>query len=194
MYLFTTFMTSPKKDSLFFSRAICEHYVALVKTHFSDLYFRLVKECKTNSRDKFNLYLAKSSLLLFVVFHAFGDIDQVGEAAFAAVLPVMMVGHEDTRTTDLLGTLPPQAGDLALVANLVVLQGSQLDLLVLVFDLLGSGVVLLLALLATATEAEDQVQGGFCKASKRESVKIGLISLDMGLCYNIYRKKNPLSS
>ena len=77
-----------------------------------------------------------------------------------------MVGHEDTRTTDLLGALPPQAGDLALVANLVVLQGSQLDLLVLVFDLLGSGVVLLLALLATATEAEDQVQGGFCKASK----------------------------
>ena len=111
MYLFTTFMTSPKKDSLFFSKAICEHYVALVKTHFSDLYFRLVKECKTNSRDKFNLYLAKSSLLLFVVFHAFGDIDQVGEAAFAAVLPVMMVGHEDTRTTDLLGTLPPQASD-----------------------------------------------------------------------------------
>ena len=82
-----------------------------------------------------------------------------------------MVGHEDTRTTDLLGTLPPQAGDLALVANLVVLQGSQLDLLVLVFDLLGSGVVLLLALLATATEAEDQVQGGFCKASKENQSK-----------------------
>ena len=82
-----------------------------------------------------------------------------------------MVGHEDTRTTDLLGALPPQAGDLALVANLVVLQGSQLDLLVLVFDLLGSGVVLLLALLATATEAEDQVQGRFCKASKENQSK-----------------------
>ena len=83
-----------------------------------------------------------------------------------------MVGHEDTRTADLLGALPPQAGDLALVANLVVLQGSQLDLLVLVFDLLGSGVVLLLALLATATEAEDQVQGGFCKASKENQSKL----------------------
>ena len=146
-------------------------YESLVKTHFSDLYFHLVKECKTNSRDKFNPYLAKSSLLLFVVFHAFGDIDQVGEAIFAAVLPVVMVGHEDTCTTDLPGALSPQAGDLALVANLVVLQGSQLDLLVLVFDLLGSGVVLLLALLATATEAENQVQGGFCKASKENQSK-----------------------
>ena len=84
--------------------------------------------------------------------------------------------------------------DLAVVVHAVVLEDGQLHLLVLVLDLLRGRVVLLLALLATATEAEDQVQGGFCKASKRESVKIGLISLDMGLCYNIYRKKNPLSS
>ena len=106
-------MTSPKKDSLFFSKALCEHHVyeSLVKTHFSDLYFHLVKECKTNSRDKFNPFLAKKSLLLFVVFHAFGDIDQVGEATFATVLPVVMVGHEDTCTADLLGALPPQASD-----------------------------------------------------------------------------------
>ena len=105
-----------------------------------------------------------------------------------------MVGHEDATATVLTWTLPPQTGDLSLITDLVILQSSKLNLLMLVLDLFGSGVVLLLALLATATEAEDQVQGGFCKASKRESVKIGLISLDMGLCYNIYRKKNPLSS
>ena len=105
---FMTFMTPPKQDSLFFSKALLiEHYVykSLVKTHFSDLYFHLVKECKTNSRNKFNPFLAKISLLLFVVFHAFGDIDQVGEAAFAAVLPVVVIGHENLRA------LPPQAGD-----------------------------------------------------------------------------------
>jgi len=71
-----------------------------------------------------------------------------------------VVGHEDAATAVLTGALPPQAGDLALVADLVVLEGSKLDLLVLVLDLLGGGVVLLLALLATTTEAEDQVQGG----------------------------------
>ena len=56
MHVFKNFMTSPKQDSLFFSKSICEHnvYESLVKTHFSDLYFHLVKECKTNSRDKFN--------------------------------------------------------------------------------------------------------------------------------------------
>ncbi len=44
---------------------------------------------------------------------------------------------------------------------LVVLENSELDFLVLMLVLLGSGVVLLLALLGTTTKAEHQVQGGF---------------------------------
>merc|ERR1719232_540263 len=87
-------------------------------------------------------------------------LDQVGQAALAAVLAVLVVGHEHTASAVLAGALPPQPGDLALVADLVILEGGQLDLLMLVLDLLGSGVVLLLALLAATPQAEDQVQGG----------------------------------
>merc|ERR1712242_73189 len=72
-----------------------------------------------------------------------------------------MVGHEDATTTVLTGALAPQPSDLALVTDLVILQGSKLDLLMLVLDLFGSGIVLLLALLAATTKAEDQVQGRF---------------------------------
>lgn len=43
--------------------------------------------------------------------------------------------------------------------NLVELQYGELDLLLLVFDLLGSGVVLLLALLSATPQPEDQVEG-----------------------------------
>jgi hypothetical protein len=57
--------------------------------------------------------------------------------------------------------LSPQALDLAVTIDLVVLEHSQLGLLALVLDLLGSGVNLLLALLGhTTTQAEDQVEGG----------------------------------
>merc|ERR1719232_215115 len=88
-------------------------------------------------------------------------LDQVGQAALAAVLTVLVVGHEDATTAVLAGALPPQPGDLSLVTDLVILKGGQLDLLMLVLDLLGGGVVLLLALLAATPQAEDQVQGGF---------------------------------
>merc|ERR1719232_15944 len=88
-------------------------------------------------------------------------LDQVGQAALAAVLTVLVVGHEDATTAVLAGALSPQPGDLSLVTDLVILKGGQLDLLMLVLDLLGGGVVLLLALLAATPQAEDQVQGGF---------------------------------
>jgi len=58
-------------------------------------------------------------------------------------------------------TLPPQALDLAIPIDLVVLQHRQLRLLALVLDLLRRRVHLLLALLATATETEDEVERGF---------------------------------
>ena len=44
--------------------------------------------------------------------------------------------------------------------DLVVLEHSQLHLLMLVLDLLGGGVVLLLALLATAEQTQREVEGG----------------------------------
>jgi hypothetical protein len=71
-----------------------------------------------------------------------------------------VIGHENAATTVLTGTLSPQSGDFSLVTDLVILQSSKLYFLMLVLDLLGSGVILLLALLAATTKAEDQVQGG----------------------------------
>ena len=62
--------------------------------------------------------------------------------------------------------------DLAVVVHAVVLEDGQFHLLMLVLDLLRGRVVLLLALLATTTEAEDQVQSGLCKS---KSVKISVI-------------------
>jgi hypothetical protein len=57
-------------------------------------------------------------------------------------------------------TFTAETLDLAIAINLVVLEHSELGLLALVLDLLGSGVDLLLALLTTTTEAEDQVKSG----------------------------------
>jgi hypothetical protein len=64
-------------------------------------------------------------------------------------------------TYGLLGTLASQAFNLSIAINLVVLEHSELGLLVLVLDLLGGCVDLLLALLATTTEAEDEMEGRF---------------------------------
>ena len=57
------------------------------------------------------------------------------------------------------GALSPQALDLAIAVDLVVLKDGKLGLLALVLDLLGSGVHLLLALLTTTTQAQHEVQG-----------------------------------
>ena len=60
-------------------------------------------------------------------------------------------------------SLPAKAVDLAVVVHAVIFEDGQLDLLVLVFDLLGGRVILLLALLATAAQAEHQVKCRLCK-------------------------------
>merc|ERR1719251_374189 len=111
----------------------------------------------------FRSYPRKSTSHINVtgLFGLFQLLDQVGQATLSAVLTVLVIGHEHSATTVLAGALSPQPGDLALVTDLVILQGSQLDLLMLVLDLLGSGVVLLLAFLATTPQAEDQVKGRF---------------------------------
>ena len=78
--------------------------------------------------------------------------------ALAAVLAVVHGGHEDTGTALGSGALTTEALDLAITVHLVVLEDGQLGLLPLVLDLLGGGVDLLLALLATTTQAQHKVQ------------------------------------
>jgi len=69
-----------------------------------------------------------------------------------------MRGHEDSGTAILVGTFTSQTSDFAVFVNLVVLENRKLDLLFLVLDLLGGGEGLLLALLATSSQAEDEME------------------------------------
>jgi len=87
-------------------------------------------------------------------------VEDVGEVAAAAVLAVVHGGHEDTGTAGVGGALAAETLNLAVGVDLVVLEDGQLGLLALVLDLLGGGVDLLLALLATTTQAQHQVEGG----------------------------------
>merc|ERR1712031_94852 len=75
-------------------------------------------------------------------------LDDVGQAALAAVVAVVVHGHEDARAA--VRALLPQAGHLVVAVHLVELEDCELHLL-LVLDLLRGLVDLLLALLA-ATE------------------------------------------
>merc|ERR1711892_278450 len=70
-----------------------------------------------------------------------------------------MSSHEHSSAALLSRALTPKPVDLAVVVHLVVLEHGQLNLTVLVLDLLGSGVILLLALLSTTPEPQHQVQG-----------------------------------
>jgi len=88
-------------------------------------------------------------------------VENVGEVATAAVLAVRHGCHENTGTASLVGALSPQSFNLSVAINLVVLEDGQLGLLPLVLDLLWGGVHLLLSLLSTTTQTEDQVEGGF---------------------------------
>merc|ERR1719466_274354 len=89
-----------------------------------------------------------------------GLVEHVSEATLAAVLTVEMGSHEDPSTTLLSWTLTSQTVNLPIVINLVILKNSQLNLAVLLLDLLGSCVILLLALLSASPEPENQMQGG----------------------------------
>ena len=80
----------------------------------------------------------------------------------AKELVTALVSSFSFMTATYLGSraLAAQTLNLAITVNLVVLQDGELGLLVLVLDLLGGGVNLLLALLATTTQAEHEVKGG----------------------------------
>jgi len=85
-------------------------------------------------------------------------VEDVGQVATSAVLAVVHGGHEDTSTALGLWAFPPQALDLAVAIDLVVLEDRELRLLPLVLDLLGGGVHLLLALLGSSTQTKDEVK------------------------------------
>ncbi|RDY12308.1 hypothetical protein CR513_02924, partial [Mucuna pruriens] len=83
-----------------------------------------------------------------------------GQAALAAVVAVEVVGHEGTGAAVSVGALLPEALELTGVIDLVELEHSELDLLMLVLDLLGLGVGLLLPLLGTTAETQHEVESG----------------------------------
>ena len=64
-------------------------------------------------------------------------LELVGEPALAAVLAVLVEGHEDAGAALSGRTLAAETLDLAVGLHLVVLQDGHLDLLALVLDLLG---------------------------------------------------------
>ena len=132
----------------------------MVLLEFILKYFRCVPKYWSIFHKDFNIGVDS----LFIL----GLVEDIGEAALAAILAIEHGSHEDAGTTLLGGTLAPQTVDLAVVVDLVVLQHRELDLPLLVLDLLGGGVVLLLALLAAAAQAEDQVQGGLCNHVGKE--------------------------
>ena len=88
-------------------------------------------------------------------------VEDIGEATLSTVLAVEVSGHEHSCTALLSAALAPQAVDLAVVIDLVVLQHRELDLPLLVLDLLGGGVILLLPLLGSSPQSENQVESRF---------------------------------
>lgn len=93
----------------------------------------------------------------------FNGVIDISESTLSTVLPVEMRGHEDASSALLSRALATKTVNLAVIVDPVVLQHGELNFLMLVLDLLGGGVVLLLALLATTAETEHQVKGRFCK-------------------------------
>jgi hypothetical protein len=85
------------------------------------------------------------------LLHLLGLVKDVGQVATSAVLAVVHSSHKDTSTALRLRALTPQALNLAVAINLVILEDRELRLLPLVLDLLRGGVDLLLALLGSST-------------------------------------------
>jgi len=84
----------------------------------------------------------------------------VSQAALATVLAIFVESHEGGSATLHSGAFATEAFDLAVRLDFVVFQDRHLDLLALVLDLLRSVISLLLPLLGTTTETQNQVERG----------------------------------
>jgi len=81
-------------------------------------------------------------------------LECISKTALPAVLSILVEGHEDSCAALSRRAFTAEALNLAIRVDLVVLEDRHLDLLALVLDLFGGAVSLLLALLATTTEAK----------------------------------------
>merc|ERR550519_1572425 len=98
------------------------------------------------------------SLLSRSFFFFSGFVEDIRKMTSAAVLAVEVGSHEDASPALLVGTFAPQTSDFSILVDLVILEDRKLDQLLLVLDLLGGGKGLLLALLATTSQAEDKME------------------------------------
>merc|ERR550525_383410 len=126
----------------------------MVNVYFSEMFKTLCTLDVLKQRSVFHKDLNIDILFILRL------VEDVGEPALAAVLTVEHGGHKDAGAALFGRALAPQTVDLAVVVDLVVLQHGELDLSLLVLDLLGGGVVLLLPLLGSSPEPEDEVEGG----------------------------------
>lgn len=85
----------------------------------------------------------------------------VRERALAASVAIVVTSHEHSSAARFLRAFFSQTGHLARTVHLVKLQCRQLNRLVLVGNLLGGSVHFLLALLATTSQSQHQVQSRF---------------------------------
>jgi len=85
----------------------------------------------------------------------------VGESTLTTVMAIKMTRHESPSSTGCVRALLPQTLNLSRSIDFVKLKNSELNLLMLVLDLLRLGVSLLLPLLSTTTETEDEMKRRF---------------------------------
>jgi hypothetical protein len=97
------------------------------------------EQLQNSKGDKVHCY--EATLLRLVDRRLGALLEGVGETTFTTSLPVLVPCHEDTGTTGRSGALSSESLDLAVRSDLVVLEDSHLDLLPLVLDLLGGGLI-----------------------------------------------------
>merc|ERR550514_1974766 len=84
-----------------------------------------------------------------------------------------MHGHEDTRSTELMGAVLAQSLDLLVGIHLVELQDSKLHLLPLMLNLFWLRVCLLLTLLGASKQVHGHEDSGFiCDARRAKDVTV----------------------
>jgi len=86
-------------------------------------------------------------------------LENVRQAALAAILAIMVLRHEHAGAALLMGAFTAGTFDLAVIANFVELQNGKRDVLLLMLVLLRLGVRLLFVLLATTIKTNVRNEG-----------------------------------